>query len=163
MRLNEEHRYFPEWADRPGIPGAPLEADHNSYLAGGYSEEFGYRTGADRPPVFPSLEGDPDMSGFWRVQITGFHPGYPECPRPEDGERLRHRLGLGGAFDGGERAEMRMAGARGSGEASRVLVRQFRVIRVGVRAGRIFPHVGLSARLASLLARLPFRHPGPGH
>ena len=91
-RLNEEHRYFPEWADRPEIPGRPLEADHNSYLAGGYSEEFGYRTGTDRPPAFPSLEGDPDESGLWRVQITGFHPGYPECPRPEDGECGRHRL-----------------------------------------------------------------------
>ena len=29
-RLNEEHRYFPEWADRPEIPGRLFEADHNS-------------------------------------------------------------------------------------------------------------------------------------
>lgn len=58
-RVNEEHRYFPEWADRPKIPGPALEADHNSYLAGGYSGEFGYRTGTDRPPVFPSPGGRP--------------------------------------------------------------------------------------------------------
>ena len=161
-RLNEEHRYFPEWADRPEIPGLPLEADHNSYLAGGYSEEFGYRTGMDRPPVFPSLEGDPDESGLWRVQITGLHPGYPECPRPEDGERLRHRLTLRG--DGSERIQTGMAGARSSGAAApRAALREFRVIRVGLRDGRVFPHGKLSARLASILAHLPFRHRGRGH
>lgn len=37
--LNENHRYFPEWADRPEISGPPVESDHNSYLAGGYSED----------------------------------------------------------------------------------------------------------------------------
>ena len=160
-RLNEEHRYFPEWADRPAIAGPPLEADHNSYLAGGYSEEFGYRTGSDRPPIFPSLEGDPDESGLWRVQITGFHPGYPECPRPEDGDRLRHRLTLRG--DSSERARKGMAGSRGPGTAPRAALREFRVIRVGLREGRALLHGNLSARLASILAHLPFRHRGRGH
>ena len=47
---NEVHRYFPEWADRPASTGPLLESDHNSYLAGGYSEEFGYRV---RPIVRP--------------------------------------------------------------------------------------------------------------
>ena len=157
-RLNEEHRYFPEWADRPEIPGRPLEADHNSYLAGGYSEEFGYRTGTDRPPVFPSLDGNPDESGLWRVQITGFHPGYPECPRPEDGERLRHGLTLWG--DSRERG---MAGARGSRGAPRAALREFRVIRVGLHDGRLFPHGRLSAGLLFILAHLPFLHRGRGH
>lgn len=158
-RVNEEHRYFPEWADRPEIPGPPLEADHNSYLAGGYSEEFGYRTGMDRPPVFPSLEGDPDESGLWRVQITGFHPGYPECPRPEDGERLRHRLALQG--EGSKR--MGVAGTRDSGSAPRALLREFRVIRVGLRDGHVSAHGTLAARLSSILAHLPFWHRGRGH
>lgn len=160
-RLNEEHRYFPEWADRPEIPGRPLEADHNSYLAGGYSEEFGYRTGTDRPPAFPSLEGDPDESGLWRVQITGFHPGYPECPRPEDGERRRHPPTSQG--DGNERSQRGMGGARSAGAASRPVLREFRVIRVGQRNGRLFPHGKLSAGLASLLAHLPLLHRGRGH
>ncbi len=158
-RLNEEHRYFPEWADRPAIPGPPLEADHNSYLAGGYSEEFGYRTGTDRPPVFPSLEGDPDESRLWRVQITGFHPGYPQCPRPEDGERVRHLLTPWGDGSG----QGRMTGARGSGAAPGAALRAFRVIRVGLREGRAFPHGKLSARLASILARLLFPHRGRRH
>lgn len=156
-RLNEEHRYFPEWADRPEMPGRPLEADHNSYCAGGYSEEFGYRTGMDRTPVFPALEGDPDESGLWRVQITGFHPGYPECPRPEDGERLRHGLILRG--DGSERDRRNMAAARGSGAASRAAFREFRVIRVGLRDAR----GTLSARLSLIWGRLPFRHRGRDH
>ncbi|HEX5460930.1 MAG TPA: hypothetical protein VFX20_13255 [Steroidobacteraceae bacterium] len=160
-RLNEEHRYFPEWADRPEIPGSPLEADHNSYLAGGYSEEFGYRTGTDRPPVFPALEGNPDESGLWRVQVTGFHPGYPECPRPEDGERLRHgRIPQDG---GSERDQRLMAAARSSGAASRAAVREFRVIRVGLREGRDLLHGKFSARLASILTHLPLRHRGRDH
>ena len=160
-RLNEEHRYFPEWADRPEIPGPPLEADHNSYLAGGYSEEFGYRTGTDRPPIFPSLEGNPDESGLWRVQMTGFHPGYPECPRPEDGERLRHGLILQG--DGSERDQRAMAVSRGSSAASRAALREFRVIRVGLRDGHAFLLDKLSARLALILANLSFRHRGHNH
>ena len=154
--LNEEHRYFPEWADRPAIPGPPLEADHNSYLAGGYSEEFGYRTDMDRPPVFASLEGDPDESGLWRVQITGFHPGYPECPRPEDGERLRH--GPPPRDDGSRRSRIGTAGFRSAGAATRAALREFRVIRVGLRERRDLLHGKLSTRAAAIWARLPFRH-----
>lgn len=159
-RLNEDHRYFPEWADRPEIPGPPLEADHNSYLAGGYSEEFGYRTGADRPPVFPSLQGDPDESGLWRVHVTGLHPGYPECARPEDRERLRRRLSARGAFDRAERARNGVPGDRGSSDGSRASLRDFRVILVGARARRAPRHAGLSARLASIWARLHSGHQG---
>lgn len=79
--LNEDHRYFPEWADRPGIPGPPVEADHNSYLTGGCSEEFGYHVNADLPPVFEPFEGDPDGNRVRYVQITGLHPGYPAAHR----------------------------------------------------------------------------------
>lgn len=42
------HRYFPEWADRPAEQGRLAEFDHNSYLAGGYSEELGHLTWTDR-------------------------------------------------------------------------------------------------------------------
>ncbi|MGH8260268.1 MAG: hypothetical protein ACREUG_11310 [Steroidobacteraceae bacterium] len=83
-RASEIHRFFPEWADRPASAGPLLEGDHNSYLAGGYSEEFGYRVRPDFPPIFPLLAGDPDGSWEWTVQIDGLHPGYPECPRPTD-------------------------------------------------------------------------------
>ena len=76
------HCYFPEWADRPVEQGTPRESDRNSYLAGGYAEEFGYGTQPGQPPAAPALQGDPEQSRQWRVQIGGLHPGYPECPRP---------------------------------------------------------------------------------
>ena len=81
---DEVHRYFPEWADRPDSADSPLEADHNSYLAGGYSEEFGYGVLPDLPPVFPFLLENPELTRQWAVQIGGLHPGYPECARPAD-------------------------------------------------------------------------------
>ncbi|HEY2590360.1 MAG TPA: hypothetical protein VGI35_02110 [Steroidobacteraceae bacterium] len=81
---SEDHRFFPEWADRPQSSDRLLEADHNSYLAGGYSEEFGYRVRPGLPAVFPPLEGDPDHNGQWAFQIDCLHPGYPECARPAD-------------------------------------------------------------------------------
>ena len=77
-------RFFPEWADRPQSADRLLEADHNSYLAGGYSEEFGYRARPGLPAIFQPLEGDPDQSRQWAVQIECLHPGYPERPRPVD-------------------------------------------------------------------------------
>ena len=42
-RMGETRRYFPDWTHRSLASGPELEADHNSYLAGGYAEEFGYR------------------------------------------------------------------------------------------------------------------------
>lgn len=77
----EDHRFFPEWADRPPSTESLHEADRNSYLAGGYAEEFGHGVqqtipAAITPPVEEASE--------WRVQIGGLHPGYPECPRPRD-------------------------------------------------------------------------------
>lgn len=84
--LADIHRYFPEWADRPESGNRLREAVHNSYLAGGYSEEFGYRVRPDLPPALPLLLEDPEGSEQWRVQYGGLHPGYPECPRPVDRE-----------------------------------------------------------------------------
>ena len=90
------HCYFPEWADRPVEQGTPQESDRNSYLAGGYAEEFGYSAQRGQPPAAPAPQGDPEQSRQWRVQIGGLHPGYPECPRPLDRGVIRS---LDGASD----------------------------------------------------------------
>jgi hypothetical protein len=44
---------------------------------------------SDRAAVYARLNGDPERSGQWAVQIDCLHPGYPECPRPAD------RIGTG--------------------------------------------------------------------
>ncbi|HEX5460895.1 MAG TPA: hypothetical protein VFX20_13080 [Steroidobacteraceae bacterium] len=80
----EIHRYFPEWADRPVGPEAQRESDRNSYLAGGYADEFGYGVDPGWPPAIAPLSGDPEESRLWREQIGGLHPGYPQCPKPLD-------------------------------------------------------------------------------
>ncbi len=80
----ETHRYFPEWADRPAGPGSLREADRNSYLAGGYADEFGYGRQSGRLPAIPPLLGDPESSALWREQIGALHPGYPQCAKPLD-------------------------------------------------------------------------------
>lgn len=151
--LNEDHRYFPEWADLPGMPGPLVEADHNSYLSGGYSEEFGYHVSVDRPPVFAPLDGDPDDGRLWYVQITGLHPGYPECGRPDDRNILRRREAMEGA---------RRAG-RYSGAAPRLSTRPIHVIRVGGRIRGTTTHDGLATRLASLWTRWTRARRGPDH
>lgn len=78
------HRYFPEWADRPSGPDAQHESDRNSYLAGGYADEFGYGADPGGPPAIAPLAGDPESSRLWREQIGALHPGYPQCPKPLD-------------------------------------------------------------------------------
>lgn len=82
--VNETHRYFPEWADRPTGPEPQHEADRNSYLAGGYADEFGYGTEPGRLPAIAPLDGDPERSRLWSEQIGALHPGYPQCPKPCD-------------------------------------------------------------------------------
>ena len=47
QRTGEYRRYFPDWTHRSLRVGEELEADHNSYLAGGYAEEFGYLAQAE--------------------------------------------------------------------------------------------------------------------
>jgi hypothetical protein len=86
-RGDETHRWFPEWADRMEGAGVLLESDRNSYSAGGYAEEFGYRDQAGLPPPAPVLAGAPEGRKAWRIQIGALHPGYPECPRPLDRDR----------------------------------------------------------------------------
>lgn len=83
--MNGIHRYFPEWADRPSGPDTTQrEAERNSYLAGGYADEFGYGAYPDMTPEIAPLDGEPEDSRFWREQIGALHPGYPQCPKPLD-------------------------------------------------------------------------------
>lgn len=89
-RADEERRYFPDWTDHLAEVREEVEADHNSYLAGGYAEEFGYhaRPGASRG--VPVLDGEPpEESAEWHCQAHATHPGYPIRPRPIalDGEQ----------------------------------------------------------------------------
>ena len=82
--LRDMHRYFPEWADRPSGPDAQRESDRNSYLAGGYADEFGYGAHSGDLPAIAPLAGAPENSTLWREQIGALHPGYPQCPKPGD-------------------------------------------------------------------------------
>lgn len=82
--VSDVHRYFPEWADRPDGPDAQRESDRNSYLAGGYADEFGYGAHSGGLPAIAPLAGDPEESVLWREQIGALHPGYPQCPKPLD-------------------------------------------------------------------------------
>ena len=94
----EDHRFFPEWADRPPSTESLHEADRYSYLAGGYAEEFGHGvqqaiSAAHSPPAEEDSE--------WCVQIGGLHPGYPECPRPRDRNLPAEPLGATAALRSG--------------------------------------------------------------
>ncbi len=83
QRMGEHRRYFPDFAD--GLPeGWPeLEADHNSYLAGGYAEEFGYRAQPEWSRGVPVLDAEsPDESPESHRQAWGTHPGYPLRAHP---------------------------------------------------------------------------------
>lgn len=82
-RMDEQRRYFPDWTARP-LEGRPeLEADHNSYLAGGYAEEFGYRAAPGYSRGVPVLDGEaPEECVEWQGQARATHPGYPIRPHP---------------------------------------------------------------------------------
>lgn len=80
---DEYRRYFPDWTDRSLRTGKELEADHNSYLAGGYAEEFGYLAQGGSHRGVPLIDGDsPDDDALRLVQWAGLHPGYPLRPYP---------------------------------------------------------------------------------
>jgi hypothetical protein len=81
--LGEQRRYFPDWTDHLLESGIELEADRNSYLAGGYAEEFGYRTQSDCSRGVPVLDGEsPELCREWRCLARAIHPGYPLRPGP---------------------------------------------------------------------------------
>ena len=77
-RIDEYRRYFPDWTHRSLQVGAEIEADHNSYLAGGYAEEFGYFAQLDVTRGVPEFNGEsPDDCSARLVQGAAMHPGYP--------------------------------------------------------------------------------------
>jgi hypothetical protein len=81
--MHEYRRYFPDWAHRSLRAGEELEADHNSYLAGGYAEEFGYLARAESSRGVPLIdEESPDDYALRLVEGAGIHPGYPLKPYP---------------------------------------------------------------------------------
>lgn len=83
QRTDEYRRYFPDWTHRSLRVGKELEADHNSYLAGGYAEEFGYLARAGSYRGVPLIVGDSaDDDALRLVQWAGMHPGYPLRPYP---------------------------------------------------------------------------------
>lgn len=83
QRMGEERRYFPDWVPRLRETGEELEADHNSYLAGGYAEEFGYRAQPGASRGVPLIDGvPPEQTDEWRAQAFATHPGYPLKPCP---------------------------------------------------------------------------------
>jgi hypothetical protein len=129
------HRYFPEWADRPSGPDAQHESDRNSYLAGGYADEFGYGAYPGGPPAIAPLEGDPENSRLWCEQIGALHPGYPQCPKPLD--RFPPEA---------QREEYVTRQARREPQP------RFRVIPVGPRNERLPGHMALRLGVISLLA-----------
>jgi hypothetical protein len=80
---HEQRSYFPDWT--PHLPRATeeLEADHNSYLAGGYAEEFGYLAQPGVSRGVPVLDGGPpEERAEWRCEAAAMHPGYPIKPYP---------------------------------------------------------------------------------
>jgi len=84
-RTDEERRYFPDWTRSLADAREEIEADHNSYLAGGYAEEFGYLAEADSSRGVPVLEGESaDDCAVRLVQWGATHPGYPLRPYPID-------------------------------------------------------------------------------
>ena len=115
----EDHRFFPEWADRPPSTERLHEAERYSYLAGGYAEEFGHRAQQTISAHTPPAEEDSE----WRVQIGGLHPGYPECPRPCDRDLGKPLVAT---------APLR-SGSRAVGVLHRSMA-AFKVIKVGHRA-----------------------------
>lgn len=131
--MYEIHRYFPEWADRPVGPDAQYESDRNSYLAGGYADEFGYGASAGLPAIAP-LDGDPEDSRLWREQIGALHPGYPQCPKPLD--RFRFEV------------TREVSAQRPCEPRARI---GFRVIQVGPRAPAPLLHAALRLKVISFL------------
>lgn len=82
-RMGEQRRYFPDWTARALERRSELEADHNSYLAGGYAEEFGYRATPGFSRGVPVLDGESPEEVIERQgQARATHPGYPIRPHP---------------------------------------------------------------------------------
>lgn len=131
------HRYFPDWADRPTGPSGQHESERNSYLAGGYADEFGYGTDPGGRPAIPALDGDPEDSSLWREQVGALHPGYPQCATPLD------RYGV--------EASPHTRTARPSRREPTAQV-AFKVIRVGPREGATHAHAARRFTVVSFVS-----------
>jgi hypothetical protein len=82
-RMGEQRRYFPDWTALVLETSPELEADRNSYLAGGYAEEFGYRAQPGWSRGVPVLDDEsPELCPGWRCQAGATHPGYPLKANP---------------------------------------------------------------------------------
>jgi hypothetical protein len=114
-------RYFPEWADLPEQEGTPLEAERNSYSAGGYADEFGYCAHTR----FTTLENDPESTLQWHLLIGCVHPGYPACPKPIERDQA---LPAAHASGSGAPSARRSLTVLASIPVTRL--RDFRIIRV---------------------------------
>lgn len=103
-RMGEQRRYFPDWTRHARASSFELEADHNSYLAGGYAEEFGYCAQSGFSRNVPVLEDEsPELCRERHRQAQATHPGYPLRAHP-----------LAGDFDRMAR-QRRIAAARQNG------------------------------------------------
>jgi hypothetical protein len=81
--MGEQRRYFPDWTRHARASSFELEADHNSYLAGGYAEEFGYRAQPGFSRNVPVLEDEsPERCRERHRQAQATHPGYPLRAHP---------------------------------------------------------------------------------
>jgi hypothetical protein len=81
--MGEQRRYFPDWTRHARASSFELEADHNSYLAGGYAEEFGYRAQPGFSRDVPVLEDEsPERCRERHRQAQATHPGYPLRAHP---------------------------------------------------------------------------------
>ena len=96
QRRDEYRRYFPDWTHRSLPIGNEVEADHNSYLAGGYAEEFGYPVQVQPSRGATLIDGAAaDDDALRLIQWAGLHPGYPLRPHPISVDReksLRRRI-----------------------------------------------------------------------
>jgi len=124
-------------AQLPAGQGPPLESDHNSYLAGGYAEEFGYDAWRNGAPALPTLAGEPERCREWSLQIEGLHPGYPLCARPVErelasAEYVESRYSLRHSFE-----KLRTPSTpQYIEETTERRATDFTVVRVGERSGR---------------------------
>lgn len=89
QRTGEQRRYFPDYTRRLLEIHEELEADRNSYLAGGYAEEFGYRAEPGSSRGVPVLDGEsPEQYAGWLGRAVALHPGYPLRPHPIDEQNV---------------------------------------------------------------------------
>ena len=107
-RMGEQRRYFPDWTRHARPSSFELEADHNSYLAGGYAEEFGYRAQPGFSREVPVLvDESPERCHERDRQAQATHPGCPLRAHPLaiDARERRVVVRLDGGFVSQQRSD----------------------------------------------------------